>query len=40
MLLVLEFVAPLELLSGIFAFLARDVGAATGLTLLAATYPV
>ncbi len=38
MILVLGFVAPLEVLSGIFAFLARDVGAATGLTLLGAAW--
>jgi uncharacterized protein len=38
MILVLAFVAPLELLAGIFAFLARDVGAATGLTLLGAAW--
>jgi succinate-acetate transporter protein len=36
--LVLAFVAPLELLAGIFAFLARDGGAATGLTLLGAAW--
>lgn len=34
MLLVLVFVVPLELLSGIFAFLARDAGAACGLCVL------
>lgn len=34
MILVLAFVAPLELLAGIFAFLARDGGAATGLCML------
>jgi succinate-acetate transporter protein len=38
MILVLAFVTPLELLAGIFAFLARDVGAATGLTLLGAAW--
>ncbi len=36
--LVLAFVVPLELLSGIFAFLARDSGAATGLTTLSAAW--
>jgi succinate-acetate transporter protein len=35
---VLAFVVPLELLSGIFAFLARDSGAATGLTTLSAAW--
>lgn len=34
--LVLAFVAPLEAVSGLFAFLARDSGAATGLTTLSA----
>jgi hypothetical protein len=34
--LVLAFVAPLEAVSGLFAFLARDTGAATGLTTLSA----
>ncbi|MEU2711358.1 GPR1/FUN34/YaaH family transporter [Streptomyces sp. NPDC007205] len=34
MLLILVFVVPLELLSGIFAFLARDSGAACGLSVL------
>jgi uncharacterized protein len=36
MIMVLAFVVPLELISGLFAFLARDVGAATGLSLLGA----
>ncbi len=36
--LVLAFVAPLEILAGVFAFLARDSGAATGLTLLGAAW--
>ena len=36
--LVLAFVAPLEVLSGVFAFLARDSGAATGLTTLSAAW--
>ena len=30
LILILAFVVPLELLSGVFAFLARDVGAASG----------
>ncbi|GGU97209.1 hypothetical protein GCM10010260_36220 [Streptomyces filipinensis] len=34
MLLVLVFVVPLQLLSGVFAFLARDSGAACGLSVL------
>jgi succinate-acetate transporter protein len=38
MMLVLAFVVPLEALAGIFAFLARDGGAATGLSLLAAAW--
>ena len=38
MILVLSFVSPPELLAGFFAFLARDVGVATGLTLLGATW--
>jgi hypothetical protein len=38
MIMVLAFVAPLEALSGLFAFLARDSGAATGLTLLGAAW--
>lgn len=38
LMLVLAFVVPLEALAGIFAFLARDSGAATGLTLLAASW--
>lgn len=38
MLLVLAFVAPLELLAGIFAFLARDSGAGTALLLLGAAW--
>jgi succinate-acetate transporter protein len=36
--LVLAFVVPLEALSGLFAFLARDSGAATGLTALSAAW--
>ena len=36
MVMVLAFVVPLEVISGLFAFLARDVGAATGLSLLGA----
>jgi len=38
MTLVLAFVVPLEALSGLFAFLARDSGAATGLTTLSASW--
>ncbi|MCL2729731.1 MAG: GPR1/FUN34/YaaH family transporter [Actinomycetia bacterium] len=38
MILVLAFVVPMEALSGLFAFLARDSGAATGLTTLAAAW--
>lgn len=38
MILVLAFVVPLEALAGLFAFLARDSGAATGLTTLAAAW--
>jgi hypothetical protein len=38
MVMVLAFVVPLEAIAGIFAFLARDHGAATGLTLLAAAW--
>lgn len=38
MIMVLAFVAPLELISGLFAFPARDVGAATGLCLLGAAW--
>lgn len=38
MVMVLAFVAPLEALSGIFAFVSRDVGAATALTLLSAAW--
>ena len=38
MTLVLAFVVPLEALSGVFAFLARDSGAATGLTTLSAAW--
>lgn len=38
MTLVLAFVVPLEALSGLFAFLARDSGAATGLTMLSASW--
>lgn len=37
-LLVLVFVVPLELMAGIFAFLARDSGAATALSTLAAVW--
>jgi succinate-acetate transporter protein len=36
--LVLAFVVPLEALSGLFAFLSRDSGAATGLTTLSAAW--
>jgi succinate-acetate transporter protein len=36
--LILAFVAPLEILAGVFAFLARDGGAATGLSMLAAAW--
>jgi uncharacterized protein len=38
LMLVLAFVVPLELLAGIFAFLARDSGAATALALLGAAW--
>lgn len=38
MLLVLAFVVPMEVISGLFAFLARDSGAATGLTTLGAAW--
>ena len=38
MIMVLAFVAPLELISGLFAFPARDAGAATGLSLLGANW--
>lgn len=38
MILVLAFVVPMEAISGLFAFLARDSGAATGLTTLAAAW--
>jgi succinate-acetate transporter protein len=38
MLIVLAFVAPLEALAGIFAFLARDSGAATALAMLGAAW--
>ena len=38
MVMVLAFVAPLEMLAGIFAFLARDSGAATALSLLGAAW--
>lgn len=38
MILVLAFVVPMEALSGLFAFLARDTGAATGLTTLSAAW--
>ena len=36
--MVLAFVAPLQALAGIFAFLARDSGAATALTMLGAAW--
>ncbi len=36
--MVLVFVAPLEALAGLFAFVTRDVGAATALTLLGASW--
>lgn len=38
MTMVLAFVVPLEALAGILAFLARDVGAATGLSVLASAW--
>jgi succinate-acetate transporter protein len=38
MVLVLAFVAPLEMLAGVFAFLARDSGAATALSMLGAAW--
>ena len=38
MVMVLAFVAPLQALAGIFAFLARDSGAATALTMLGAAW--
>ncbi|HEY1706155.1 MAG TPA: hypothetical protein VGG75_41290 [Trebonia sp.] len=38
MLMVLAFVVPLEVISGLMAFAARDSGAATGLTLLGAAW--
>jgi hypothetical protein len=38
MVLVLAFVAPLQALAGFFAFLARDSGAATALTMLGAAW--
>ena len=38
MVMVLAFVVPLEALAGIFAFLARDSGAATALSLLGAAW--
>jgi hypothetical protein len=38
LLFVLAFVAPLEAVSGLFAFLARDSGAATGLSTLSAAW--
>lgn len=38
MILVLAFVTPLEILAGVLAFLARDSGAATGLTMLGAAW--
>ena len=38
MVMVLAFVVPLEVMAGIFAFLARDSGAATALSLLGAAW--
>jgi uncharacterized protein len=38
MVMVLAFVAPLEVLAGVFAFLARDSGAATALSMLGAAW--
>jgi hypothetical protein len=38
MVMVLVFVVPLEALAGVFAFLARDSGAATALTMLGAAW--
>jgi hypothetical protein len=38
MVMVLAFVAPLEVVAGVFAFLARDSGAATALTMLGAAW--
>jgi uncharacterized protein len=38
MIMILAFVVPLEMISGLFAFLARDAGAATGLSLLGAAW--
>jgi hypothetical protein len=38
MVMVLAFVAPLQALAGILAFLARDSGAATALTMLGAAW--
>lgn len=38
MIMVLAFVAPLGLISGLFALPARDAGAATGLILLGAAW--
>jgi hypothetical protein len=38
MVVVLAFVAPLEALAGVFAFLARDSGAATALSMLGAAW--
>lgn len=38
MILVLAFVVPMEALSGLFAFLARDTGSATGLVTLSAAW--
>jgi GPR1/FUN34/yaaH family len=38
MVIVLAFVAPLEALAGLFAFLARDSGAATALSMLGAAW--
>ncbi len=38
MIMILAFVVPLELIAGLLAFPARDVGAATGLSLLSAAW--
>jgi hypothetical protein len=38
MVMVLAFVVPLEVLAGVFAFLARDSGAASALTMLGAAW--
>jgi succinate-acetate transporter protein len=38
MIMVLAFVVPLEIIAGLLAFPARDVGAATGLSLLGAAW--